>query len=66
VGNADGAAWVENIPFSETRDYVKKVLSNTTVYAAVLTGQAQSLKAHLNGIAPSANATLTPQDAELP
>ena len=66
VGNADGAAWVENIPFSETRDYVKKVLSNTTVYAAVLTGQAQSLKAHLNGIAPSAHATLTPQDAELP
>jgi len=66
VGNADGAAWVENIPFSETRDYVKKVLSNTTVYAGVLTGQPQSLKAHLNGIAPSPNATLTPQDAELP
>ena len=66
VGNADAAAWVENIPFSETRDYVKKVLSNTTLYAVVLTGQPQSIKAHLSGIAPSANSTLSPQDADLP
>lgn len=32
------AAWAENIPFNETRDYVKKVLSNATVYAALLEG----------------------------
>jgi soluble lytic murein transglycosylase len=32
----DAAAWVENIPFSETRDYVKKVLANAVGYAAVL------------------------------
>jgi len=32
------AAWAENIPFTETRDYVKKVLSNATVYAALLEG----------------------------
>ncbi len=28
--------WVENIPFGETRDYVKKVLSNAAYYAQVL------------------------------
>jgi soluble lytic murein transglycosylase len=36
------AIWAENIPFNETRDYVKKVLSNATVYAAMLAGQRQS------------------------
>ncbi|MFN4005628.1 MAG: transglycosylase SLT domain-containing protein [Hylemonella sp.] len=43
----EGAIWAENVPFAETRDYVKKVLANTTNYAAVLTGQPQSLKARL-------------------
>jgi soluble lytic murein transglycosylase len=32
----DAAAWAENIPFTETRDYVKKVLANATVYARLL------------------------------
>ncbi|MEG2049247.1 MAG: lytic transglycosylase domain-containing protein, partial [Comamonas sp.] len=45
----DAAIWAENVPFSETRDYVKKVLSNTTNYAALITGQPQSLK---NRLAP--------------
>ena len=27
----DAAVWVENIPFPETRDYVKKVLTNSTL-----------------------------------
>jgi soluble lytic murein transglycosylase len=48
----EGAAWAENVPFQETRDYVKKVLSNTTFYAAMLTGQPQSLKARLGLIGP--------------
>ena len=53
------AIWAENIPFHETRDYVKKVLSNGSYYAAVMTGQAPSLKARLGrGVAPAgANAT---------
>jgi soluble lytic murein transglycosylase len=38
------AIWAENIPFPETRDYVKKVLSNATVYAAMLAGQRQPSK----------------------
>ena len=48
----EAAAWAENVPFAETRDYVKKVLANTTAYAAVLTGQPQSLKARLGTIGP--------------
>ena len=48
----EAAAWAENIPFNETRDYVKKVLSNTTNYAALLTGKPQSLKARLGMVGP--------------
>ncbi|WP_291939308.1 lytic transglycosylase domain-containing protein [Limnohabitans sp.] len=48
----DAAIWAENIPFQETRDYVKKVLSNTTNYAAILTRQPQSLKARLGKVGP--------------
>ncbi len=35
----EGAAYVETIPFSETRDYVRKVMSNTMYYARLF-GQA--------------------------
>jgi soluble lytic murein transglycosylase len=48
----EAAAWAENVPFGETRDYVKKVLANTTLYAAILTGQPQSLKARLGYVGP--------------
>ncbi|MEO7952476.1 MAG: lytic transglycosylase domain-containing protein, partial [Polaromonas sp.] len=48
----DGAIWAENVPFSETRDYVKKVLSNATIYAAILSGQPQSLKSRLGQVGP--------------
>jgi soluble lytic murein transglycosylase len=48
----EAAIWAENVPFNETRDYVKKVLSNTTNYAALITGQPQSLKARLGKVGP--------------
>lgn len=48
----EAAIWTENIPFGETRDYVKKVLSNTVNYAAVLSGEPQSLKARLGFVGP--------------
>ncbi|WP_404301525.1 transglycosylase SLT domain-containing protein [Alicycliphilus denitrificans] len=48
----DAAIWAENVPFSETRDYVKKVLANTVNYAAILTGQPQSLKSRLGQVGP--------------
>ena len=41
------AVWAENIPFGETRDYVKKVLSNAAYYAALLGGEAVSLSTRL-------------------
>ena len=61
----DAAIWAENVPFSETRDYVKKVLSNTTLYAAILTGQPQSLKARLGTVGPRDAAQPEP-DGTLP
>ena len=48
----EAAIWAENVPFNETRDYVKKVLANTTNYAALITGQPQSLKARLGTVGP--------------
>ena len=50
----EGAIWAENIPFNETRDYVKKVLSNTADYAGLFTGQPQSLKRRLGTVGPLA------------
>ncbi|MCW7539310.1 lytic transglycosylase domain-containing protein [Aquabacterium sp. A7-Y] len=51
--------WVETIPFTETRDYVKKVLSNATYYGAQITGRMPSLKARLG-------ATVGPRDPNAP
>jgi len=48
----EGAIYAETIPFNETRDYVKKVMNNTMYYAAILGGQARSLKTRLGTIAP--------------
>ena len=61
----EGAIWAENIPFTETRDYVKKVLANTTNYAALLTGQPQSLKARLGTVGPK-DANTAEQGLDLP
>ncbi len=61
----EAAMWAENVPFSETRDYVKKVLSNTTNYAALITGQPQSLKARLGSIGPL-DASVPDTSTELP
>jgi len=57
----EGAIWAENVPFNETREYVKKVLSNTTDYAALLSGRSQSLKDRLGSVgpAPAGEAALT-------
>jgi soluble lytic murein transglycosylase len=52
----EGAAWVETIPFNETRDYVKKVLANLMFYEHALGRSAQPLAARLATVAPrSAN-----------
>ncbi|MDW5444222.1 lytic transglycosylase domain-containing protein [Polaromonas sp. SM01] len=61
----EAAIWAENVPFAETRDYVKKVLSNTTNYAALLSGQPQSLKARLGTVGPR-EASAPPPDEKMP
>ena len=61
----EAAIWAENIPFNETRDYVKKVLSNTTNYAAIITGQPQSLKARLGTVGPR-NSQAPAENTDLP
>jgi soluble lytic murein transglycosylase len=48
----EGAIYAETIPFSETRDYVKKVMSNAVYYSAIFDGKPQTLKARLGIIAP--------------
>jgi soluble lytic murein transglycosylase len=60
------AAWVENIPFDETRDYVKKVLANSVHYAAVLGQPPMSLKAHLGATIGPRPGSAGPPDKDLP
>ena len=48
----EGAIFAESIPFTETRTYVKNVLSNATYYAALLENKPQSLKARLGVVLP--------------
>ena len=44
--------FAESIPFNETRDYVKKVMSNATYYSALFSGKPQSIKERLAVIPP--------------
>lgn len=50
----EGAIYTETIPFNETRDYVKKVLTNSVFYAAVLEQRITPLKERLGTIPPRA------------
>lgn len=47
----EGAVYTESIPFSETRDYVKKVMSNAMYYAIRLGQKMSPLKERLGTIA---------------
>lgn len=46
-------AFAETIPFTETRTYVKNVLSNAVYYEILSTGKPQSIKAKLGTVNPS-------------
>jgi soluble lytic murein transglycosylase len=48
----EGAVYAETIPFNETRDYVQKVMANTTYYAHAFSEELQSLKRRLGVIGP--------------
>jgi soluble lytic murein transglycosylase len=74
----EAAIWAENVPFNETRDYVKKVLSNAIFYSALLNApanpaagqavpaQAPSLKARLGRMIGPRLAAAPSTDRELP
>ncbi|MFZ1546420.1 MAG: transglycosylase SLT domain-containing protein [Candidatus Nitrotoga sp.] len=47
----EGAIYIENIPFDETRNYVKKVMSNTMHYSRLFGHPTLSLKQRLGVIA---------------
>jgi soluble lytic murein transglycosylase len=50
----EGAIYAETIPFEETRDYVKKVMSNTVYYAVQFNAPRRSLKQRMGVVAPKA------------
>jgi soluble lytic murein transglycosylase len=60
------AAWAENIPFAETRDYVKKVLSNAVYYSALMGNKPVSLKARLGPPIGPRDANAPTSDRDLP
>lgn len=56
----EAAIWIENIPFDETRDYVKRVLANATNYAALITGEPQHLTSRLPAVGPRETSVQAP------
>jgi soluble lytic murein transglycosylase len=60
------AAWAENIPFTETRDYVKKVLSNAVYYGALIGAPSPSLKTRLAGPIGPRDPAAPASNGELP
>ncbi len=60
----EGAIYVETIPFSETRDYVKKVMTNAVFYAALLGQPILPIKQRL-GVIPPRDAS-QPVNEDLP
>jgi soluble lytic murein transglycosylase len=60
------AAWAEAIPFAETRDYVKKVLSNSVYYAAMLGQPVPTLKSRLGAPIGPRNPAAPPSDLDIP
>ena len=47
-GNMDIVAWIEAIPFDETRGYVERVIENTVVYDSMRSPQPQQAALHVS------------------
>jgi soluble lytic murein transglycosylase len=56
----EGAIFVESIPFSETRGYVRNVMANATNYAAVFENKPQSIRTRLRPVLPRERASILP------
>ena len=62
----DARIWIENIPFNETRQYVRRVLEAETIFHWRMTGQAPRLSDQLESIAPQEIAQQVARNAPLP
>ncbi|MDT8999656.1 transglycosylase SLT domain-containing protein [Paucibacter sp. APW11] len=62
----DAAIWAETIPFNETRDYVKKVLSNATVYARLMGAERATLRERLGQLIGPREASAPQSNQDLP
>jgi soluble lytic murein transglycosylase len=51
----DADVWVENIPYNETRDYVRRVLWHTVVFRWLESGRGQDVKSWLADVHPLAD-----------
>jgi soluble lytic murein transglycosylase len=61
------AAWSEMVPFNETRDYVKKVLSNAAYYSALIGEQpVASLRPRLSPAIGPRPPEAPPENRDLP
>ena len=60
----EGAIYVETIPYNETREYVKKVMSNTMYYARQFGQPELTLKQRLGIVAPKGAASQQPMPDE--
>ena len=60
----EGAIYAETIPFSETRNYVQKVMSNAYFYAHRLGSQVQTVKQRLGLIGGRSTAAATPEASQ--
>jgi len=47
-GNVDVVAWIEAIPFTETRGYVQRVIENSVVYDSMRSSQPQRSAMHVS------------------
>ena len=61
----EGAIYAETIPFTETRDYVKKVMANAVFYSAVLNKSPTPIKQRLSTV-PARAAGEPIEEDELP
>jgi soluble lytic murein transglycosylase len=55
----EGAIYVETIPFNETRDYARKVMSNIVYYSVLFNGRPDSIKRWLGTVGPRQAETKT-------
>jgi soluble lytic murein transglycosylase len=57
----EGAIYIDTIPFTETRDYVRKVMANATQYARLFGRPLDSLKQRIGIVSPRNGGTAAGQ-----